>query len=931
MPDVDQTPEQQPLFFESVESMTVTAFQQANQLLREGKLEEAVVAYQKAIARNPQFYAAYQNLGETLEKLGRLDEAVEMCRKAIELKPEAGWLHQELGFLLDKQGTKKQELQDDDLLLSKMQKVVHSGLPEFGYELISVLPYAYHLHEQKILKQTISGKDTKSLYFFSSSHIELEQKRSWSNVQKLQESQFPNIHIHQRQLDWKLFSPPPFKKYYQNTAIRFLKPTLVICNRYNSEWEGEPINYINVETLQKLFEIFHKNYQIVYVNQIFFGSAYEDDAKPMHLNEMSIVSDFCGDVITLLDLIKLYPNSSINELQCRIYSGCERFISSNGGFGILCSYFGGENIIFSKLCRELDPSVNSFYGWYSRFSKATISLAKKESDLIDICKRKWIDHAPLFNIIIRTSGRPNYFHDCLKSIYNQSYKNVNIIVGVDDEKNLDYVQGHACTIVSLEKHTTEPQLPPRKSAEYGVWFPYNNYLNKLLEYARVGYVIYLDDDDCFASDDSLSELASKIFETKAELIFWRVLFPDGLIVPSDINWEKRTPVNRDMSGIGFCHTTDVIPTWEPWKRGDYRIAKYLTENTKKEYWFDRIITTTQREKAGGYGLKDDKAFIQWSPNPPLMIVITAFEDHDYLEECLDSIVNQAIPEKCPHIRVLVAVDRCIKNRKLTRKYAPHVEFYFHPKNYGKYMMKNSLLLKIWRRDSLVLFFDPDDIMPPGFLNSYYLRFQDLQIQNINGNLTPGQSDIILYTRCICVSHDLIEKAKHYQNLPFTECIGKLQSILGDLTDEFIHICIALMKNSAPPSSECNIVEILENYITLYSFLSKNSPHNLVRKSARPDGVFFTQYSTLERLGFFFTSGEYLDSDLFLRAKAMKINSYSENCLPYFIKQISPSSLVNLPNEDNNEYTKKVQKEIQKRLADEKYVANKKALTLKLLT
>jgi hypothetical protein len=46
--------------------MTVTAFQQANQLLREGKLEESVVAYRQAIEHNPQFYGAYQNLGETL-------------------------------------------------------------------------------------------------------------------------------------------------------------------------------------------------------------------------------------------------------------------------------------------------------------------------------------------------------------------------------------------------------------------------------------------------------------------------------------------------------------------------------------------------------------------------------------------------------------------------------------------------------------------------------------------------------------------------------------------------------------------------------------------------------------------------------------------------------------------------------------------------
>ncbi|MFM6453569.1 MAG: tetratricopeptide repeat protein [Planktothrix sp.] len=82
--------------------MTVSIFTEANQFLRTGQLDKAVIAYHQAIEQNPQFYGAYQNLGETLGKLGRLDEAVKMYQKAIELKPSAGWLHQELGLLFEK-------------------------------------------------------------------------------------------------------------------------------------------------------------------------------------------------------------------------------------------------------------------------------------------------------------------------------------------------------------------------------------------------------------------------------------------------------------------------------------------------------------------------------------------------------------------------------------------------------------------------------------------------------------------------------------------------------------------------------------------------------------------------------------------------------------------------------------------------------------
>jgi hypothetical protein len=70
----------------------------------------------------------------------------------------------------------------------------------------------------------------------------------------------------------------------------------------------------------------------------------------------------------------------------------------------------------------------------------------------------------------------------------------------------------------------------------------------------------------------------------------------------------------------------------------------------------------------------------------------------------------------------------------------------------------------------------------------------------------------------------------------------------------------------------------------------------------------------------------------LRAKAMKINLYSENGLPYFIRRISESSLVySYDQEESSEYIEKLMRKTEKRLAEKKYVAEKKALTLKLLT
>ena len=92
---------------------------------------------------------------------------------------------------------------------------VFSGCPEFGYELIATLPYCYYLFKKNLLKKTVSGVDTRCLYYFSPSHEELSIKRNFNHVKFLAKKSFPNIEIHRNQLDWSCFTPPPLKEVYK--------------------------------------------------------------------------------------------------------------------------------------------------------------------------------------------------------------------------------------------------------------------------------------------------------------------------------------------------------------------------------------------------------------------------------------------------------------------------------------------------------------------------------------------------------------------------------------------------------------------------------------------------------------------------------------------------------------------------------------------
>jgi tetratricopeptide (TPR) repeat protein len=124
----------------------VSQFQEANQLQRSGKLEEAVIAYRNAIAQNPDFYWSYHNLGETLTQLGRLDEAVEAYQKAVELNPSAACSHLSLAGVLEKQG------KEEEAIASYRQAVQLNPQLTQSHDHLSKLFSPHNSQQQKVVE-----------------------------------------------------------------------------------------------------------------------------------------------------------------------------------------------------------------------------------------------------------------------------------------------------------------------------------------------------------------------------------------------------------------------------------------------------------------------------------------------------------------------------------------------------------------------------------------------------------------------------------------------------------------------------------------------------------------------------------------------------------------------------------------------------------
>jgi predicted CXXCH cytochrome family protein len=83
-----------------------------NLYLRQGKIEAAITAYQRAIMLDLKFRGAYVNLADAYRQQGRDDEGEKQLRKGLSLSPDAADLHHALGLLLVRKGDKSTALQE---------------------------------------------------------------------------------------------------------------------------------------------------------------------------------------------------------------------------------------------------------------------------------------------------------------------------------------------------------------------------------------------------------------------------------------------------------------------------------------------------------------------------------------------------------------------------------------------------------------------------------------------------------------------------------------------------------------------------------------------------------------------------------------------------------------------------------------------------
>jgi len=197
-----------------------------------------------------------------------------------------------------------------------------------------------------------------------------------------------------------------------------------------------------------------------------------------------------------------------------------------------------------------------------------------------------------FNILIRTSDRPEYFEKCIQSVLNQNYTHFHVYICYDTKESLSY----------LEKYNDNPQITYFYVNEISQKkYKFNLYCNTLLNKVKKGYLLFLDDDNIFIGNRALEMINWCSGDYK--IITWKFLRPDRLIFKNDVDLTLNLG-EIDTSNVCICSSIKNDSYWNDEQYGDYQYYKTLFDNcdSKDKFYFDYTLTSTQfNDKIGNFG------------------------------------------------------------------------------------------------------------------------------------------------------------------------------------------------------------------------------------------------------------------------------------------------------------------------------------------
>ncbi|MBS7545450.1 hypothetical protein [Ancylobacter oerskovii] len=250
---------------------------------------------------------------------------------------------------------------------------------EFGAEIILFLPFATWLSKAGLLKNTDILTFSGMTLFYESldcrSIVERKQKRLHRRISTPMPVGLEHTYA----------APSPFHSFPVMRQLGTLdiarcsdafrdslnaKPLLIVHNKFNNEWKGPPVNFINNTCLRETFERLGDQYTIVYIRHGIksIQQGYSNDVKfRLEFDDLSLIEEF-PSVFLFDDLVEQYTARfgapSINDFKASLYKRAFHFLSTQGGGAHQCAYYSGSLLtVLHKMGREIELAYAE--GYYS--------------------------------------------------------------------------------------------------------------------------------------------------------------------------------------------------------------------------------------------------------------------------------------------------------------------------------------------------------------------------------------------------------------------------------------------------------------------------------------------------------------------------------------------------------------------------------------
>lgn len=232
---------------------------------------------------------------------------------------------------------------------------------EFGTEVALFVPFVNYLNTTGYLAanniRVLTYEGMAPYYFFLNDDkiMYKQQMRVW--VPALARSFLPeeirnDDDIFSQPLRPSILFPPNFVAHYGGSKIHTDLPIMVIQNKYNEEWGGPPVNYIDVPTLDAVVTKRKNSYKIIYIrsNDLRF-KGYSNDANEESaytFGDKEMLREKHPEVIMFEDMLKEFEpmGHTFNTLKCILHANAACTLSTIGGFNYFDAYWPSKHIIY---------------------------------------------------------------------------------------------------------------------------------------------------------------------------------------------------------------------------------------------------------------------------------------------------------------------------------------------------------------------------------------------------------------------------------------------------------------------------------------------------------------------------------------------------------------------------------------------------------